>query len=490
MTAANDTEAVGTAGGTATSDTSESPRWDTPAVRWVAVAVLLTLPEVGALVSFLGATVPVDLGLRALGDAIPTLLSRETIPNQGANVPGSGSTTLGLSLGGWRGPVFGLSPAVAWGLRVVAVYLYGGLWLVWLYRGYWVYRRHYRAADWTPRDDVLRRFRRHTWGQFGLAVVALFVLSAIFAPALGPTTMERNVAEPYSYELSYYDEEADTVATTTVGAANLDSVSQGIEDRNVGPMEYDAYGRFHPFGTLPSGQDLFTAVAMGSRVSLFVGLLAITISGVLAATLAMVSAYYGGVVDLAIVLLGDATQSLPQLLVVILLSVVLSGTWIASLYSGGVLLAVIFALTGWPGLWRAIRGPALQVSERTWVDAADSFGQSPETTMRRHILPYVAGYLMVYASMNLGGIIIGIAGLSFLGLGISPPTPEWGRLVNVGQPFLATTSWHIAVVPGLLVVIVVTGFNALGDGVRDAIDAEAGVGDEEEASAAASGAGG
>jgi peptide/nickel transport system permease protein len=129
------------------------------------------------------------------------------------------------------------------------------------------------------------------------------------------------------------------------------------------------------------------------------------------------------------------------------------------------------------------------VSEREWVDAADSFGLQPRTTMQRHILPYVIGYLLVYASMNLGGIIIGIAGLSFLGLGVSPPTPEWGRIVNVGQPFLTTVSWHVAVIPGLLIVLVVTGFNALGDGVRDAIDAEAGVG-EEEATATASGSGG
>jgi peptide/nickel transport system permease protein len=302
--------------------------------------------------------------------------------------------------------------------------------------------------------------------------------------------MERNVHEPFSYEVSYYDEESNAVSTVTVGAANLEAVSQGIEGRNVGPLSYDRYGRYHPFGTLPSGQDLFTAVVMGSRVSLFVGLLSITVSALIAAPLAMLSAYYRGVVDLVVVLVSDATQALPQLLVVILLSVVFSNTWLASLYSGGVLLALIFALTGWPALFRAIRGPSLQVSERTWVDAADSIGQRPANTMRWHMLPYVVGYLMVYASMNLGGIIIGIAGLSFLGLGISPPTPEWGRLVNVGQPFLTTRSWHVALIPGVMVVVVVTGINALGDGLRDAMDPETSVGDEEKTTTAASGAGG
>jgi peptide/nickel transport system permease protein len=130
------------------------------------------------------------------------------------------------------------------------------------------------------------------------------------------------------------------------------------------------------------------------------------------------------------------------------------------------------------------------VSERAWVDAADGYGLDSPRTMLRHIFPFVVGYLLVYASMSLGGIIIGAAGLSFLGLGVTAPTPEWGRLVNVGQPLLTTVSWHIAVMPGVLIVIVVTGFNALGDGIRDAIDSETNLENEEEASAAASGAGG
>ena len=452
----------------------------TPSHAWIIGAVLLLAPEFGALLQFLASTLPVGRGVVAATDQIPVLLSRETIPNQGTFVPGDG----------WQGTFLGLSPARAWGLRVGLIYLYGAVLLYWLWRGYLLYRNRYRTASWTPFDDVVRRFRGHRWGQFGLIVVLAFLILAVFGPALGPTTLDQNVIDPYSHELEYYDETTGNVETVTVGVANTDATSQGIDDRNVGPLSYDQYDRFHPFGTLPSGQDLFTQVALGARVSLFIGLVAITISGVVATGLAMISAYYGGRIDLGIVLVSDATQSLPQLLVVILLSVVFSQTWIAGLYSGGVLLALIFALTGWPSLWRAIRGPALQVSERTWVDAADSYGLAPRVTMRRHILPYIIGYLLVYASMSLGGIIIGVSGLSFLGLGISPPTPEWGRLVNVGQPLLTTVSWHIAVIPGVLIVIVVTAFNALGDGIRDAIDAETDLDNEEEATAAASGAGG
>lgn len=452
----------------------------TPTRAWILVSILLVLPEVGALVQFLTTTLPLGTTAQQVSEQIPVLLSREMIPNQGYQVPGAG----------WQGTFLGLSPAAAWALRVVLIYAYGFFCLYWLWRGYLLYRNRYRTASWTPFDDIVKRFRQHRWGQFGLVVVLSFLILAVFAPALGPTTMEQNVIDPFSYELEYYDDTTEQVTSITVGAANIDSTSQGIADRHIGPFSYDKYDRFHPFGTLPSGQDLFTQVALGARISLFIGLTAIVISGVLSAALALISAYYGGIIDLGIVLLSDATQSLPQLLVVIMLSVVLSQTWIAGLYDGGVLLSLIFAFTGWPSLWRAIRGPALQVSERTWVDAANSYGLAPSTTMRRHILPYIIGYLLVYASMNLGGIIIGTAGLSFLGLGISPPTPEWGRLVNVGQPLLTTMSWHIATIPGVLIVIVVTGFNALGDGVRDAIDAETNLEKEEETTTAASGAGG
>ncbi len=452
----------------------------TPAQVWLLGAVVLLIPELGAVLGVMAQLVPGGTTVAGIIDMIPVLLSRETIPNQGAYVPGNG----------WQGPFLGLSPAQAWGLRVVLVYVYSALWIYWLWQGYKIYKRHYRSTAWSPFDDVVTQFSYHRWGQFGLVVVLAFLVLALFAPVLAPTTMEQNVIEPYSHEITYYDAATGDLETITVGDANLASTSQGIEDRHVGPLSYDQYDRFHPFGTLPSGQDLFTQVALGARVSLLIGLTAILVSGIISTGLARASASYGGIIDLGIVLLSDATQSLPQLLVVIMLSVVLSQTWLAGIYNGALLLALIFAFTGWPSLWRAIRGPALQISERTWIDAADSYGTPSHAIMRRHMFPYIIGYLLVYASMNLGGIIIGAAGLSFLGLGISPPTPEWGRLVNVGQPLLTTMSWHIAVIPGVLIVIIVTAFNALGDGVRDAIDAKTDLGDEGETTTAASGAGG
>lgn len=444
-----------------------------PVLLWALGVVFLLALEAGALAHVL-ATLLVALAKLVPGDPLvtplrhvetmvahaPTLLSRSWLDNQGYRTPD----------GVWHGTFLGLAPAVVWTIRAVLVYAYAALVGWWCWRGYWLYRTRYRAADWTPRDDVVDRFRHHLWGKFGLFVVTVFVVMAVFAPALGPTTVEQNIADPFQHKISYYDESHGGVTQTYVGSANRASQSKGTPQQNVGVLSYDRFGRFHPFGTLPTGKDLFTFIAAGARVSLVIGLLAICLSSLVATVLAMCSAYYRGGIDLGLVLLSDATLALPQLLVLVLLTVVLANTWVAHLYSGAFILACIFAFTGWPHLWRAIRGPALQVSERQWVEAARGYGQHPLTVMRRHILPYVAGYLLVYGSMTLGGAIIAVAGLSFIGLGVAPPTPEWGRAINAGQPHVTTASWHISLIPGILITLVVTGYNALGDGIRDAID--------------------
>jgi peptide/nickel transport system permease protein len=420
------------------------------------------------------------VGAAAVAGGVPTLLTRELVPNQGWRVPGEG----------WQSTFLGLSPAAAWALRVALVYAYAFAFLWWAWRGYRTYRTHYRTADWTPRDDMVDRFSSHYWGLFGFVVVFAFVVFAVFAPVLGPTTVDANLKNPYSNYVKYYDNSTGTVQNVTVGEANLGASSAGNPDRNVGLMEYDEFGRFHPFGTLVSGKDLFTFMAGGARVSLFIGLVSIGLGGFVATVLALVTAYYKGLADLLVVVTSDAVQSLPRLLLVILLSVVFANHPLSKVYSGGLLLALIFALTSWPFLWRAVRGPAFQIAEQEWIDAARSFGQRPWKTMQRHMAPYIVGYLLVYASLSLGGVIIATAALSFLGLGISPPTPEWGRAVNVGRSYIATVSWHISTIPGVLVVVVVTAFNALGDGVRDAIDPQSeGVGGASEEAAAAGGGG-
>jgi peptide/nickel transport system permease protein len=518
---------------TPTTDADEVPfrerltRNPRPALLWGGVLLFLLALQFGSLLTFLSVTLESILGavLRALLDvfaggapesagaasgfveelatetaldplvefarSIPTLLSRETIPNQGwqtsANGPWAGTfpTNLGVETG--------LSPAVAWALRSSLVVLYVFALLGWLWRGYRVYVEHYRQADWTPRDDVIGRFSDHRWGQFGLVVVVLFITLAVFAPPLSPTTFEQNVLSPYENQIQYFDEDAGEVVEIPVGQANLESASRGNADNNIGPLSYDQYGRYHPLGTMQNpGQDLMTFMAYGARISLFVGLLAIGISSFLAALFGLLTAYYKGMVDLSVVVVSDTIQTIPAILLLILLSVVFADHWLTSIYDGGFLIALILGVVFFPGLWRAVRGPAFQVAEQEWVDAARSYGQRSTVTMRKHMLPYILGYLLIYGSLTIGGVIITTSALSFLGIGINPPTPEWGRAVAGGRSYVTTASWHIAFIPGVLIVLVVTAFNAMGDGIRDALDpqADTGGGDGGAAEAAAAGGGG
>ncbi|ELY44393.1 ABC transporter permease [Natronorubrum sulfidifaciens] len=438
-----------------------------------AVAVLLAFTPVGPILKTAVVT-PFEML-----SSIPTITSRELIPNQGYRTPD----------GSWEGTFLGLSPAVAWGIRTFLVYAYALAVIVWAWKGYTIFREHYRQADWTPRDDTVRRLRTHYWGLLGLVVVILFIVTALWAPAVSPSPAEQNIYSPYEYEIDYVGDDGELEAIT-VGRANLDSQSNG--QQTIGPLSYDEYDRWAPLGTTPSGQNLLTHLAYGAQTSLMIGLLAIGLGGMIAVTLSLVTAYYKGLADTLTIIASDTIISIPAFLLVMMLSVIFNeGDHIlAEPLDGAVLLGLIFAFVYWPGMWRAIRGPSLQVAEQEWVDAAKSYGQTPANTMRKHMAPYIAGYIMIYGSLLLGGVIIFTAALSFLGLGINAPTPEWGRLINDGQPYVSTSSWHVATIPGLMIVLVVTAFNALGDGLRDALDPEADTGGSDDTGAAAAGGGG
>ena len=437
-------------------------------------AALLAFSPVGGLAS--SAFGALTSGIDSLASSLPALTSRETIPNQGHQTPD----------GGWEGTFMGLSPALAWGIRTALVVVYATLCLIWAWRGFEIYRKHYRAADWTPTDDTVRRFRSNYWGLFGFAIVFLFVVLALWAPAVSPVEAQHNIYEPNAHDFEYLTEDGE-VETITHVFANLDSQSDG--QNTVGVMSYDDYGRWAPMGTTNRGQDMMTHLSYGARTSLVIALTAIILGALTAVILSLLAAYYKGITDIATVLTSDTIQAVPALLLIMLLSVIFQegNHPLAQPLDGGFLLALIFAFTLWPGMWRSIRGPSLQVAEQEWVDAAKSYGQTPLRTMQKHMAPYIAGYILIYASLLIGGVIISTAALTFLGLGINPPTPEWGRLINGGQSFVATSSWHVATIPGIAIVLVVVAFNALGDAIRDAIDPEAEV-DESEAATAGGGA--
>jgi len=445
--------------------------WSLVTAVLLTVIVLLTVDPLtvvfGALVSALDAV-----------SELPTLLSRDVIPNQGYQT-GDGA---------WKGTFLGLEPGVAWAIRASLIYAYVVAWLLWLWRGYETFREEYRAADWTPRDDFIDRFRGHWWGISGGVLVVFFIVMALFAPSLATVPISENQYNPYaeSAEFKYYDEEAGEVQTATQGEANAQSLSRGNTDTVVEPLEYDDYGRFHPAGTTPAGKDMWTFIVHGARVSLFIGLMAITLGTIIAAILALASAYYKGLADLATVVTSDSIQALPFLLVAMMLFILFRNHPLSEIYNGGFLFALVFGFFYWPALWRAVRGPALQISEEEWIDAAKSFGQRPAVIMRKHMAPYIASYLLIYASLSVGGVVIGVAALSYLGIGIPKPTPEWGRLISEGEQYITTKSWHVATVPGILITLLVIGFNAFGDGVRDALDPQT----EGSESAATTGGGG
>jgi peptide/nickel transport system permease protein len=473
-----------------------------PAARWGSVMFVLVAVEFGAFMGGIMA-LPWDVPVNTIADAlpavvggvitgiaavienagtwlseIPTLLSRDLIPNQGHRVPG----------GGWENTFLNLPASQAWLIRVAVVYAYSLFTAYWLWRGYFVFRRHYRYADWTPADDMIDRFRSHNWGKFGLLLVVLFLVLALFAPTVSPTTKEQNIMDPYSYETEYLDTDTGEVKSATVGQANLFSASKG-DQQNYGLWSYDNYDRFHPAGTLTNGKDLFTFMAFGARISLFIGLFASAMAGGIALSMALLTSYYKGLLDLVAVVTSDAFSAMPQLLVLIMLVTVLADHWVSSIYSGGFIIAFLFGIWGWMGLWRAVRGPAFQIVENEWVTAAKGFGESPWKIVRKHVAPYIIGYLLIYLSMSLGGYMIGAASLSYLGLGVTAPTPEMGRAIAQGQNYINSASWHISVVPGLTITMLVLGFNALGDGIRDAIDPKS-VGDDASGEAAAAGGGG
>lgn len=432
---------------------------------FAAIAVVVALTPFGDLVHQ-------EVGFYAgivdtLAEELPRLTSRETIPNRGYQAPDGG---------GWQGTFMGLSPRAAWALRAGLVLVYAIAGLFWAWKGYDLYREHYREADWTPRDDTLRRFRNHYWGIFGFVVVFLFVVMAVWAPSLGTVPIEEDVYEPWQHEFEYVNDDGE-VDTVLYGRANIDTRSNG--QNTVGPDSYDRYGRYHPMGTTARGNDMLTIVAYGARTSLIIGLTATFLGAFIAVSLSLITAYYKGLADIITILASDTIISIPAFLLIMMLSVLFQDANhpIIKPMDGGLLLALVFAFAFWPGLWRAIRGPSLQVAEQEWVDAAKSYGQSPVNIMRKHMAPYVFGYIMIYASLLLGSMVIITAALSFLGLGINHPTPEWGRLINSGRPFISTSSWHISTLSGILIVMIVLGFNALGDGLRDAIDPEADVGE-------------
>ncbi len=274
------------------------------------------------------------------------------------------------------------------------------------------------------REEMLKILLRNRLSVLGLVIIAFLIFVAIFAPLLAP-----------------YPEQA-------LGEPNLQERLQ--------PPSWK-----HPFGTDHLGRDILSRVIYGARTSLIMGFSVVALAVLIGVPLGLVAGYLGGKVDLIIMRITDVFLAFPPLLLALL---------IASSIGRGMLNAIMaLAISWWPWYTRLTRGMAISVKERPYVEASKAMGISDWKIMIRHVLPNSLSPIIVQGTMDMGSAILEAAALSFLGLGVQPPTPDWGLMVSEGKDYFLNYWWY-PVFPGLAIFITVLAFNLLGDAVREVMD--------------------
>jgi peptide/nickel transport system permease protein len=271
------------------------------------------------------------------------------------------------------------------------------------------------------------RLRRDLPALVGLCVIAVAMLVATFAPALAPA----------------------------------DPVKNRLLDRLTPPMWAPGGSATHPLGTDTLGRDVLSRLLHGARISLVVGLAAVLVAGVVGVVLGLVAGYRGGWADDLLMRLGDIQLAFPVLLLGVAVIAVLG----ASLVN----MILVLGASGWVTYARIARGETLSLKERDFVAAARALGAPAGHVVRRHLLPNVLPPLMVVTTFSVARTIIAEASLSFLGLGLPPPTPSWGAMLDEGRNYI-TTGWWLALFPGLAILVLVLAINLCGDWLRDALD--------------------
>jgi peptide/nickel transport system permease protein len=221
-------------------------------------------------------------------------------------------------------------------------------------------------------------------------------------------------------------------------------------------------GPGRPFGTDQLNRDILARVVAGARVSLSVALLAVGLSATIGAAVGLVSGYWGGLVDAGLMRLVDGAMAIPRLFILLLTLAVWERIPLLALI-------LLIGATGWFGTSRQVRAAVLRIREEAFVQAAEALGARRRHVILRHLLPNSMGPLLVAATLGVGDVILLEAGLSFLGLGVQPPTPSWGSMVLDSREVLVSAPWA-GIFPGLAIVITVLSANLLGDAMREAID--------------------
>ena len=274
---------------------------------------------------------------------------------------------------------------------------------------------------------ALKRLARRRTALFGLCVVSIVLLAAAFAPWLTP----------------------------------FDPLEQDINQRLKEPGWQTAEGRVHVLGSDHLGRDILARVIFGSRIALVVGLSAVLISGVLGMVIGLVSGYFGGKVDDFFMRLADVQLAFPF----ILLAIAVIGVLGPSLKN----IIIVIGVSSWVVYARVVRGEVLSIREREFVQAAIALGSRDGRVLLRHVLPNAFTPWLVVATLDMARVIVIESALSFLGLGVQPPTPTWGGMLADGRVYLST-AWWLATFPGLAILVTVLGINLLGDGLRDTLD--------------------
>jgi peptide/nickel transport system permease protein len=346
----------------------------------------------------------------------------------------------------------------------------------------------------TPRQLAWRQLRKNRFAMAGGAVVCLLYLMAILAEFVSPYPVAllrpslyhhppspivwHDAAghfslQPYALGMKKNANEEYVPDETVRAPIRLFASGYAYRLFWIVPLRVHLFGTqgdftFFPLGTDSLGRDVFSRLIVGSQVSLTIGLVAITITFSIGLLVGGAAGYYGGGIDNLLMRLCEVLQSIPSFYLLIALAGIMPHKIPPAVTF--LMIIGILSFVGWAGLARVIRGIALSVREREYVEAARALGVGDLKIILRHILPSTFTIAIVSATLAIPGYILAEAGLSFLGLGIRDPVPSWGNMLTEAQNLevLTKDTWILA--PGFLIFVTVIAFNVLGDGLRDALD--------------------